>query len=31
MIENGQVVKVILGDPLKAIETFLADQRAAAG
>jgi thiol-disulfide isomerase/thioredoxin len=31
MIENGQVVKVILGDPLKAIETFLVDQRPAAG
>lgn len=31
MIEDGQVVKVILGDPLKTIETFLADQRPAAG
>lgn len=26
LVEDGQVLKVILGDPLRAIETFLADQ-----
>lgn len=31
LVENGQVVKVILGDPLRAIETFLVDRPTASG